>query len=107
MEMFLMVLCISLLGVGVSAALFAAATAEERRREARQPLDRRLVAESPQRFFTVPAPALPVQPGALPVDVLLLRLEQHIRLEQAAAETFHQFPTPESLHTRTVSPLLH
>ena len=105
MEMFLMVLCMSLLGVGVSAALFAAATADERRRDAR-PLDQRLVAETPQRFFTVAQPLVPPA-GALPIDVLLLRLEQHIRLEQAAAESFHQFPTPESLHVRTVSPLVH
>ena len=106
MEMFLMVLCLSLVGVGVSAALFAAATSDERRREAR-PLDQRLVAETPQRFFAVGAPVVPPAVGAVPVDVLLMRLEQHIRLEQAAAESFHQFPTAESLHVRTVSPLVH
>jgi hypothetical protein len=106
MEMFLMALCMSLLGVGVSAALFAAATADDRRREAR-PLDQRLVAETPQRFFAVGPTLIPPSVGAVPVDVLLLRLEQHIRLEQAAAESFHQFPTPESLHVRTVSPLVH
>lgn len=106
MEMFLMVMCMSLLGVAVSAALFAAATADERRRELR-PLDQRLVAETPPRFFTVAQPVVTSPVGAIPVDVLLLRLEQHIRLEQAAAESFHQFPTPESLHVRTVSPLVH
>lgn len=106
MEMFLMVLCMSLLGVGVSAALFAAATADDRRREA-APLGQRLVAETPQRFFTVTTPVVTPPVGAIPIDVLLLRLEQHIRLEQAAAESFHQFPTPESLHVRTVSPLVH
>jgi hypothetical protein len=105
MEMFLMVLCMSLLGVGVSAALFAAATADERRREV-PPLDQRLVAETPQRFFAVVPPVVPPI-DVVPIDVLLLRLEQHIRLEQAAAESFHQFPTPESLHVRTVSPLVH
>lgn len=106
MEMFLTVLCMSLLGVAVSAALFAAATADDRRRAA-VPLGQRLVAETPQRFFTVRSPIVPPPVSAIPVDVLLLRLEQHIRLEQAAAESFHQFPTPESLHVRTVSPLVH
>ena len=106
MEMFLMALCLSLLGVAVSTALFAAATVDERRAQA-APLEPRLAPETPQRFFTTVAPpVLHVQSG-IPIDVLLLRLEQHVRLEQAAAESFHQLPTRESLHIRTVSPLVH
>ena len=38
-----------------------------------------------------------------PVEVLLLQLEQHIRLEQAAAEGFVRTPTAESLHGATSS----
>lgn len=106
MEMFLTVLCMSLLSVGVSAALFAAATADDRRREA-LPLDSRLTTEATPRFFAVAQPVVPPPVGAIPVDVLLLRLEQHMRLEQAAAESFHQLPTPASLHVRTMSPLVH
>lgn len=39
--------------------------------------------------------------------LLLQRLEQHIRLEQAAAESFHRYPTVAALHRHTASPLLH
>lgn len=62
----------------------------------------------PPTFFAVsvstpPAPAY----GAPQIPLLLQRLEQHIRLERAAAESFHQFPTVTSLHRPTSSPLLH
>ncbi len=42
----------------------------------------------------------------MPVEALLLRIEQHIRLEQAAAESFLNRPTDESLHSRTTSRLV-
>lgn len=113
MEMFLMVLCLSLLGVGVSAGLFAAATRDERREQA-GPLDVRLFASEGERshFFVTDSTPL-VAPRVVhpymgvPTEVLLLRIERHVRLEQAAAEAFHQFPTIESLHMRTSSPLVH
>jgi hypothetical protein len=43
----------------------------------------------------------------VPIDVLLLQLERHVRLEQAAAESFLMAPTVENLHSRTSSPLVH
>jgi hypothetical protein len=43
----------------------------------------------------------------VPIEALLLQIERHIRLEQAAAESFLDYPTVESLHTRTMSPLVH
>jgi hypothetical protein len=43
----------------------------------------------------------------VPIEVLLLQLERHVRLEQAAAESFHWCPTPEALHMNTSSPLVH
>jgi hypothetical protein len=43
----------------------------------------------------------------VPLEVLLLQIEQHVRLEHAAAELFNQYPTVESLHRRTASPLVH
>lgn len=55
-------------------------------------------------------PALPPSghvASTVPVEVLLLELERHIRLEQAAAESFHRSPTPASLHCVTASPLVH
>lgn len=109
MEMFLMVLCLSLLGVGVSAGLFAVATRDERR-DSVPPLDARLQthAEAPRFFMTTEAAPRATRPRiGVPTEVLLLRIERHVRLEQAAAEAFHQYPTVESLHMRTMSPLVH
>ena len=112
MEMFLMLFAMSLLGTAVSAALFAAATREERQQPApraeKRPAD-------PQHFFVpgrdatasadIPGIDVP-SPGPVPIETLLLQIERHIRLEQAAAESFHRRPTGESLHTRTASPLV-
>ena len=49
----------------------------------------------------------PVTLTRVPLEVLLLQIEQHVRLEHAAAELFNQYPTVESLHRRTASPLVH
>ena len=114
MEMFLMLFAMSLLGTLVCAALFAAATRNERHQPAQRAEKR---PAEPQRFFvpgedaTTPAsahiPGIGVpSPGPVPLETLLLQIERHIRLEQAAAESFHDRPTGESLHTRTVSPLV-
>jgi hypothetical protein len=106
MEMFLMVAAMTLLAVAVSAAAFAAATREPQGPEPQpsRPADRWPLPAS--GFFAddeTPAGAHP----AVPIEALLLQIERHVRLEQAAAEAFHAMPTPESLHGRTVSPLVH
>lgn len=100
MEMFLMIAAMSLLGVGVCAALFAAATHDVRQaeRQADQP------AQNVPQFF---APDVQAPPQRVPIEALLLQIERHVRLEQAAAESFHYAPTPESLHSRSASPLVH
>jgi hypothetical protein len=112
MEMFLMLFAMSLLGTAVAAALFAAATREERLRPA--PRAEKRSAE-PRRFFvqgenaTAGADISGIDmpsPGPMPMETLLLQIERHIRLERAAAESFHDRPTGESLHTRTASPLV-
>ena len=41
------------------------------------------------------------------MEVLRLQIERHVRLEQAAAEAFRDFPTAEALQTLTTSPLVH
>ena len=62
----------------------------------------------PPKFFQVSvAPSATPAYGSPQIPLLLQRLEQHIRLEQAAAESFHQFPTAASLHRHSASPLLH
>jgi hypothetical protein len=98
MEMFLMGLALSLLGVVVSAACFAAATRDERRQAPAR--DAPVVA--PPRFFAGEA-----LPPRVPIEALLLQIERHVRLEQAAAESFLHAPTAETLHSRTMSPLVH
>jgi hypothetical protein len=111
MEMFMMAAIMSLLGVAVCAVLFAAATREERLEESR-PAEQPAV--EPQRFFaSPPAAAAPGEPARaraaqelVPVEALLLQIEQHIRLEQAAAESFLHTPTGQSLQSRTTSPLV-
>ena len=88
MEMFLMVACMSLFGFAVSALAFGAATRDQRGEEATAP--EAAVARTPQRFFVHDA-ARPAGVPQVPVEVLLLQIERHIRLEQAAAESFIDF----------------
>lgn len=101
MEMFLMAAALSLLGVAVSAGLFAAAT----RREP--------APEQPAVTISTPLMVRPrffddAQIGRqIPVEALLLEIERHVRLEQAAAESFLHAPTVESLNSRTMSRLVH
>jgi hypothetical protein len=39
----------------------------------------------------------------VPIEVLLLQIENHVRLEQAAAESFLACPTQAQLHSKTTS----
>jgi hypothetical protein len=61
----------------------------------------------PSQFFGTAARPTHHGVDAVPIDVLLQHLEQHIRLEQAAAESYHSSPTVAALHKQTTSPLLH
>ena len=135
MVMFLMVLCMSVFALAVCGLAFGAATrglpvGEEAPLTAA--VDERLAAV-PERFFVRDAaPQKPARPRwaqrstepsffgdaappaapariipKVPVEVFLAQIERHIRLEQAAAESFLSAPSLESLHGRTVSPLVH
>jgi hypothetical protein len=105
MEMFLSVLALSLVGVLVSAVLFAAAM--PRPQGATSTRDAARVVHAGRFFADDRRRELPTAISPVPIEVLLLQLERHVRLEQAAAESFHWSPTPEALHMRTVSPLVH
>lgn len=110
MEMFLMVAAMSLLGIVVSAVAFASATRETERAEPQlPPRDVPAWPVAASAFFAADEalPASAASGPAVPMEVLLLQIEQHVRLEQAAALTFHEMPTLEALHGRTVSPLVH
>jgi hypothetical protein len=108
MVMFLMALCMSLFGLAVTCLAFAAATREDRPEPAAQPELKPVVAlpARPERFF-VGSPRPSVPRPTVPIEVLLLQIERHVRLEQAAAESFLDYPTAASLHSRTASPLVH
>lgn len=95
-----MALVLSVLAAGVSAAAFAAATRGVDEPPAGLPADAS-VAGAP-RFF---ADTRTVAQPELDTVGLVLQIERHIRLEQAAAEAFLALPTAESLHSRTASPL--
>ena len=59
------------------------------------------------RFFSDRAPGPTVVPPVqVPIEVLLLQIENHVRLEQAAAESFLAFPSQALLHSKTTSPFV-
>jgi hypothetical protein len=109
MEMLLMGACLSLFGLAVACLAFGAATrGVDEAPSAAPALDREAprAAVSPARFF-VDRPALPVAArNRVPVEALLLQLESHVRLEQAAAQSFLESPNSSLLHSRTISPLV-
>ena len=111
MEMFLMALAMSFLGVAVSVVAFSAAVRDDGRGD-EQPRDERhpslaigLTTLPDDSFFA--DDRLLTGKTVVPIEVLRLQIEHHVRLEQAAAEAFHQRPTHEALHVQTVSPLVH
>jgi hypothetical protein len=109
MEMLLMGACLSLFGLAVACLAFGAATRDEKEAVVAQPAVEKEVMKAaavPARFF-VNAPALPRAAFAdVPIEALLLQIENHVRLEQAAAECFVQSPNASVLHSRTTSSLL-
>jgi hypothetical protein len=101
MEMLLMGLCISVFGLAVACLAFGAAT----RPEAPAPVAVAPVlqpAKAAPRFFSEGA----IAPHMVPIEALLLQIENHVRLEQAAAESFVEYPTAALLHSKTVSTLV-
>ncbi len=103
--MFLMVATVSLLGIVVSIGLFAAAMHGEERSASAEARIEQALPLGPPRFFLQQRPA--ASTPRVPIEVLLLQIERHVRLEQAAAESFLDAPTAKSLHSRTTSPLVH
>lgn len=107
MEMFLSVLVLSLVGVLVSTVLFAAAMPRPENRDSLNADEAARVIRAGRFFVDDRRRDIPPAISSVPIEVLLLQLERHVRLEQAAAESFHWCPTPEALHMNTSSPLVH
>jgi len=109
MEMLLMGACLSVFGLAVACLAFGAAArgADETVSAAPAlPNEAVMAAASPSRFF-VGQPALPAAArNRVPIEALLLQLESHVRLEQAAAQSFLESPNSSLLHSRTISPLV-
>lgn len=108
MEMLLMGVVLSIFGLAVSCLAFGAATREEPASEPGPALGKEAVkaAAVNARFFAA-VPALPVTAAnRVPIEALLLQIENHVRLEQAAAACFLESPNATRLHSRTISPLV-
>jgi hypothetical protein len=105
MEMLLMGAVLSIFGLAVTCLAFGAAT----RQEPSEEKEALRVAASNAHFFS-DAPAARILPLAarprVPIEALLLQIENHVRLEQAAAECFMESPNPALLHSRTISTLV-
>ncbi|HTT18903.1 MAG TPA: hypothetical protein VMG82_08155 [Candidatus Sulfotelmatobacter sp.] len=107
MEMLLMGLCVAVFGTGVAAAAFGAATRSESPSSAVQPKLPLVKAATATRFFSDSIdtpPAIPTQ--QVPIEVLLLQIENHVRMEQAAAECFLALPSHAQLHSKSNSPFV-
>ncbi len=107
MDMLLMGLCLGVFGVVFVALAFGAAMRSESWNSAVQPVLPLVKAAAPARFFSERVPLSPTVPSLrVPIEVLLLQIENHVRMEQAAAESFLASPTHDLLHSKTTSPFV-
>jgi len=107
MDMLLMGLCLGVCAVIFLALAFGAAMRSESWNSDVQPELPLVKATASARFFSdrvVVPPAVP--PLQVPIEVLLLQIENHVRMEQAAAESFLASPTHDLLHSKTTSPFV-
>jgi hypothetical protein len=102
MEMLLMGAVLAMFGLAVSCLAFGAATREEPAAP-----QEAVKAETALARFFCDTPALPVAARTrVPIEALLLQIEDHVRLEHAAAECFVESPNSTLLHSRTISALV-
>jgi len=104
MEMFLVAICMSMFGLAVAAVAFGAATRPEKPSSSAQSEFRPAKALAARRFFAdTVASDRPKPHSPVPTDVLLAQIEHHVRLEQAAAQSFLEAPSHAQLHSKTTS----
>ena len=103
MDMFVMGLCFTFFCLAVTAAAFAAATRPETSKSNAAESEFPVANSAGARFFanrvTPPIPT----PIPVPIEALLQQFENHVRLEQAAAESFVALPSHAQLHIKTTS----
>jgi hypothetical protein len=103
MFMFLTILFASFAAIAVGALIVASGSPRQAEAVSLQP--ERTENLGTQRFFGADAQA-PALRQTVPIEVLMSQIEKHVRLEQAAAQSFLDVPTRESLHSRTESPFV-
>jgi hypothetical protein len=117
MELFVMVLVVSMVALGLTVVAFAMSMGVDDAGDSGGAQDGvtsavtavHTVPSAAPRFFaddSLVATAVGRRLAVVPPEALLLHIERHIRLEQAAAENFLASPTLQSLHSPTMSPLL-
>jgi hypothetical protein len=106
MEMFLMAACMSLFGLAITALAFRAAAGPDQPEPEAHTQPEPLKPFVPARFFADTAVAPVPAHMRVPIEALLLQIENHVRLEQAAAESFLESPTSALLHSKTISQLV-
>lgn len=101
--------CLSMFGLAVACLAFGAASRDAQTPASASPAIPKEAAKpsaAKTRFFADP-PALPIAARSpVPIEALLLQIESHVRLEQAAAESFLASPNSSLLHSRTASPFV-
>ena len=104
MEMLVIGVCLCLFTMAIVAVAFRATTRSEASISTVQPglqLDK---AVTPARLFADSVAVPPaLSPQQVPIELLLAQIENHVRLERAAAESFIEFPTQALLHIKTTS----
>jgi hypothetical protein len=107
MEMLLMGACLSVFGLAVACLAFAASVPREEETPASvQPQPAKAVVKAAPRFFADPVIVPLAARSQAPLEVLLFQIENHVRLEHAAAESFLAAPDAVLLHSRTASPFV-
>ena len=109
MEMLLMGACLSVLGLAIACIAFGAATRAPYEYTTAAPVLANQAAKdaakgaAPERFFADPVLLPQAARTRVPIEALLLEIENHVRLEQAAAQCFLESPNASMLHSRTIS----
>lgn len=104
MDLLLLGLCVTFFSVAVAAAAFSASMRSGHARDAQPEVPAADLTQ--EGFFSDKATSgIPIQPQ-VPVELLLQQIEDHVRLEQALAESVIAFPAQAQLQSKSSSPFL-
>ena len=104
MLMFLTILLASFAVMAVCGIMVAGLAPHDEKAPVLQ-AEKPLLVDEATNFFASGAETATPRPQ-IPLEVLLSHIERHVRLEQAAAQSFLSVPSADSLHSRTESPLV-